>query len=228
MLFNIVVYVLEKMLERLNGSLTSRISNKLDKAVYAQQYADDTVHVAAIDAPTMVSLKIVLRLFSAVSGLLINYDKSTWVPINVRPQRVPIVSAVMGYTISDFPITYLGLPLTIKKPHRALYLPLIHKIETQLEGWKSKLLSRGGRFELMNSVLSFIPIYFMASFLIPQWVISRLDQIRRGFLWGKTDSHRGISLINWETVCFPKQNHGMGGVDLKLRNHSLLIRWWWR
>lgn len=172
----------------------------MNKAVFAYQYANDTVLIAATDPSMVAPLKIVLRLFTAASGLSINYEKSTWIPINVRLQRVPMISAVMGCTQSNFPANYLGLPLTVKKPLRALFLPLIEKVEFRLEGWKSKLLSRGGRLELMNSVLSSIPIYFMASFLFPKWVIKRLDQIRRDFLWGKPDSRRGISLINWPTV----------------------------
>lgn len=81
---------------------------------------------------------------------------------------------------------------------------------------------------MINSVLGSIPIYFMASFLLPQWVIDILDRIRRGFLWGKADSSRGISLMNWESVCVPKQFGGMVVANLKIRNWSLLLRWWWR
>ena len=98
-----------------------------------------------------------------------------------------------------------------------------------LEGWKGKLFSRGGRLQLVNSVLSFIPIYFMACFQLPQWLIQRLDRIRRSFLWGQNEDKRvGISLINWDTVCLPKEWGGLGVSNLRLRNISLLLRWWWR
>lgn len=122
---------------------------------------------------------------------------------------------------------YLELPLTLKRPNRALYMPLIEKIEAKLEGWKSRLISRGGRLQLMNSVLNSIPIYFMASFLLPQWVINRIDKIRRDFLWGKTSTGYGISLIKWAIMCLPRENGGMGGANLTIQNWSLLLRWWW-
>lgn len=108
-------------------------------------------------------------------------------------------------------------------------MPLIQRFETKLEGWKGKFISRGGRLQLVNSVLSSIPIYFMACFQLPIWVIKRLDKVRRGFLWGKNDGNKiGISLINWNTVCSPKKWGGMVVYNLRFRNISLLLRWWWR
>lgn len=98
-----------------------------------------------------------------------------------------------------------------------------------MEGWKGKLISREGRLQLVKSVISAILIYFMMCFKLPQWVIDRIDVIRRGFLWGKNDKEsRPISLICWSTVCFPVQNGGMGLHDLALHNTALLLRWWWR
>lgn len=81
---------------------------------------------------------------------------------------------------------------------------------------------------MMNSVLRSIPIYFMSSFLLPKWIINRLDKIQKRFLWGQSETSKGIFLINWPAACLPKQNGGMGGANLLIRNWSLLLRWWWR
>lgn len=35
-------------------------------------------------------------------------------------------------------------------------------------------------------------------------------------------------MINWPTVCLPKQFGGMGVLNLELQNTALLLRWWWR
>lgn len=119
--------------------------------------------------------------------------------------------------------------LTIKRPTRNLFMPLIERFEKRLGGCQSKLISRGGRLQLLNSVLSTIPIYYMACFKLPMWVIKCMDQIRRRFLWGRSDRvTKGISLINWKTVSIPRKCGGLGVVDLQIRNTSLLLRWWWR
>lgn len=152
-----------------------------------------------------------------------------WIPINVTEEEFSRVNAILGCQQSQIPTVYLGLPLTFKKPTKDLYMPLVQKFEKKLEGWKGKLISRGGRLQLVNSVLSSIPIYFMACFQLPKWLISQLDQIRRSFLWGKNEvNKKGVSLINWNTNCLPKKWGGMGVSKLQERNISLLLRWWWR
>lgn len=82
---------------------------------------------------------------------------------------------------------------------------------------------------LVQTVLSAIPTYHMICFIIPKWVISRIDKARRAFLWGKPATrNRHISLCNWNLVCIPKEWGGLGISDLHLRNISLVLRWWWK
>lgn len=229
MLFNLVVDVLQQMIGIANGMINSPIANKLTDSIIAMQYADDTAIIAGTDVKILVTLKLVLRLFTAASGLKINYVKSSFVPINVHTNNLDLVTQVLSCKQVNFPVQYLGMPLMITNPGRPQFMPLIEKLEKQLEGWKGKLISRGGRLQLVNSVLSAIPIYFMACFRFPKWVLKRIDKIRRVFLWGKSDGNSsGISLLNWEAVCVPTKWGGLGVADLELRNISLLLRWWWR
>lgn len=124
-------------------------------------------------------------MFTAILGLHINYEKSMWIPINMQDGACIRKNLILGYRQSQFPTTYLGMPLTVRKPTINLFMPLIKRFESKLEGWKGKLISRGGKLQLVNLVISSISIYFMACFQLPKWVIHRLDRIRRSFLWGK-------------------------------------------
>ena len=48
-------------------------------------------------------------------------------------------------------------------------------------------------------------------------------------MWGKNEENKtGISLLNWGMVCLPKEWGGMGVSNLRFRNISLLLRWWWK
>lgn len=143
-------------------------------------------------------------------------------------QNLLRVRAVLGCPETELPVTYLGMPLSVKRPTRDAFVPIIDKTEKRLQGWKRKLISRGGRLQLVKSVLSSILIYFMCCFLLPKWVIARMDKIRRNFLSRKNDAHKkGISLINWAVVCLPKKWGGMGVINLHFQNICLLMRWWW-
>jgi hypothetical protein len=45
------------------------------------------------------------------------------------------------------------------------------------------MLSLGGRLDLINSVLSSLPMYMMSFFRIPKGVLDKLDYYRSRFFW---------------------------------------------
>lgn len=226
LLFNLVVDVLQRLIEAANSTLNQHLSPRLIEPIMALQYADDTAIIVRADITTMITLKLVLRFFSNISGLQINYAKSVFLPLNLTPQQQAEVRVIFGCAETELPITYLGMSLTINQPKRSDFMPLIEKIERRLEGWQGKLLSRGGRLLLQNSVLAAIPVYIMTCFVLPKWVLRRIDSVRRRFIWAGLNTHgRGISLLNWALVCTPRRWGGLGAVNLQLRNISLILRW---
>lgn len=137
MMFNIAADVFQCMVQVASNLLGLSISNKISDSIVALQYADDTAIIARADPSTIVSFKLILRLFSAISGLEVNFTKSTFIPINVPNEDLLWLNQVLGFARTDFPVVYLGMPLTIKKPTRDLFIPLIEKIERRLEGKQS-------------------------------------------------------------------------------------------
>ena len=39
---------------------------------------------------------------------------------------------------------------------------------------------------------------------------------------------RKIHWVDWESVCNPKENAGLGIVDLNIKNRALLNKWVWK
>lgn len=229
MLFNIAVDVFQQMVMATNRAIEGGITQRISDSILAYQYADDTAIVASASITALISLKIVIRLFSSVSGLKVNYQKNSFIPLNVAQEDLGWVQAVLGCNRTHFPTTYLGMPLSITKPRKEAFIPLIEKIERKLGGWKGKMISRGGRLQLVQSVLSTVPVYHMSCFCLPQWVILRIDKIRRAFLWAKPiTGGSGISLTNWEMACIAKPWGGLGISNLYYFNISVLLRWWWK
>lgn len=61
------------------------------------------------------------------------------------------------------------------------------------------MLSLGGRLILVNSFLSAIPLYYIALYKIPIWVVNKLDAIRRNFIWsGSGDGKKKYCLVSWK------------------------------
>lgn len=75
--------------------------------------------------------------------------------------------------------------MTLTRSGMQLLVSLIENIEKRQEGWKGKLLSRRGRLQLINSVMSSIPIYMMACFQLLKWAINRIDKTKKGLFMAK-------------------------------------------
>jgi hypothetical protein len=118
----------------------------------------------------------ILENCEAISGLKINKSKSAFVPIFIPPNLVQPIAAILACGPTTLPLTYLGLPLALKKLPKAAYQQLIESEQNRLCGWKGVLLSPGGRTTLVKSVLSAMSLHFMQVFLIPQGIIKHIDR----------------------------------------------------
>ncbi|XP_078158176.1 uncharacterized protein LOC144553858 [Carex rostrata] len=147
MLFNLAVDVFQRIVGA-NSLLDMPLSNRVRDSIVALQYADDTALIMSADVETLISFKLILRLFSSISGLEVNFRKSSFVPINVSPADTPLVRDILGCAQTTFPTVYLGMPLSIKRPTRDQFRPLIERVERRLETWQTKLISQGGRHQL--------------------------------------------------------------------------------
>ncbi len=173
-------------------------------------------------------IKLVLETFSNSSGLKINFLKSAVIPINLSQPQAADLAVILGCPVVNFPVKYLGLPLSPRPLCRADFLSLLEKLDNRLAGWKGQLLSRAGRMVLLNAVLSTIPAFFCSAFRIPAWALKAIDKIRRGFLWkGKVLNNGFHCLVSWEQVCRPKSMGGLGIRNLKAMNSSLLMKNLW-
>ena len=134
--------------------------------------------------------------------------------MNVDATSATEMADILGCSISSFPQTYLGLPLSPHKLRCTDYLPMLNSFDGYLAGWKARLLSTGGHMVLVNAVLSSLPIYYMSSILLPKYVRDYIDARRRAFLWtGEEKCHGSSCLVAWEDVCRNKEHGG-----LSLRN----------
>lgn len=60
-------------------------------------------------------------------------------------------------------------------------------------------------------------------------MVTQLDRIKCRFLWqGTVPSRKKYSLVNWQVVCLAKEFGGLGILDLRQMNLTLLMKWWWK
>jgi hypothetical protein len=81
-----------------------------------------------------------------------------------------ILARTFGYQIGSYPFTYLGLPLGPNKLKVDDMLPLVVRIERRLVS-TSNFLTQASRLEMVNSVLSSLPTFYMSAIKLPPTII---------------------------------------------------------
>jgi len=99
------------------------------------------------------------------------------------------------------------------------------RFQKKLSSWKGKLLSYGGRLVLINSVLSSIAMFMMSFFEVPKGILKKLDFYRSTFFWQGDNHKKKYRLSKWGILCLPKDQGGLGIMDLEVQNKCLLSKW---
>ncbi|CAL4971761.1 unnamed protein product [Urochloa decumbens] len=224
-LFIIVADLLQQMILAASraGELLHPIAPDLPCPVL--QYADDTLIILSAQPSQISRLKQILDSFSAMTGLHINFDKSTFVPIGIPQSEAQAMASILGCAVASFPQTYLGLPLSCHKLRLNDMQPLVKAVQSYIPGWCGSLLSPSGRTILTNAVLGARVIYAMGSILLLGGTIHDVDATRRAFLWTGDSSCNGAQCkVAWEVVCLDKAHGGLGVKDLAVQNKGLLSK----
>jgi hypothetical protein len=104
------------------------------------------------------------------------------VHINVSTERLQHLAATFQCQVGALPFTYLGLSLSHIKPSVHDCLPLANRVERRLIS-TSIFMSQGGKLQLVNSVLSSLPIFYMCSVKVPIGILNQVEKYRRHCLW---------------------------------------------
>jgi hypothetical protein len=188
------------------------------------QYADDTLVLMPANARQLICLKALLNSFAPATGLKVNYAKSFLVPNNIEEDRVQIFTNTMNCARGQFPFTYLGLPLGLQKPTVEQCLPIVSKVAKLLVGLAT-FMTQAGKILLVKSVLASLPIFFMCCLDSPITIKKQIIKYLRHCLWTSPDlEDRRPAMVAWSTVCRPKDQGGLGIMDIYVQNKALLMK----
>jgi hypothetical protein len=151
--------------------------------------------------PTPTDLELtqsILQVFEDASSLSCNLSKCQLAPIRCDASQVQVAASIFPGQIVEFPIKYLGLPLSVTKLPKSTLQPLANKVTDWLPTWKGKLMHRSGRLVLSKTTLSSIPVYTSICLKLPPWLLKILVKIMKAFLWlGIDQVQGGKCLVAW-------------------------------
>lgn len=228
LLFIILMEVLQRLFKR--AVACGVLSPPPCPAIHHQcsLYADDIVLFISPQVQDLVTTKELLSFFGDCSGLRTNFAKSLIAPIACSEEQVNRARELFQAQVSDFPIQYLGLPLTIGRLKKAHLQPLVDKVAPSMPMWKAPLMNKAGRLTTVKSVMSAKCTHTIISLKVPDWVFKEIDKYRRGFLWaGKERALGGQCMVAWTSACRPQIYGGLGIPDLRFASYALRLRWLW-
>ncbi|XP_026459317.1 uncharacterized protein LOC113359977 [Papaver somniferum] len=188
------------------------------------QFAYDTLVFLDVTEEEAHNLVIILQVFEAITGLKVNFTKSSVITIGAD-HSVAAIAEILKCKIEVLPLKYLGMAMGAASRSYNIWDSVIEKFQKKLAPWKRKFFTKAGRILLMHTSLSSLPIYYMSIFQMSVSIEKKLDQIMRYFLWGSSADKKRINWVAWDRACKPKKLGGLGIRNLGLTNKALLAKW---
>ncbi|PKU63676.1 Putative ribonuclease H protein [Dendrobium catenatum] len=172
-------------------------------------YADDLLVFGKADEDNVRSLKEILHLFGQASNLNINPNKSS-IMFSRDATSTSFLADLLGIHQAATSLTYLGLPISIKRLSYSHFLPLMNRITCLFEGWKIKFLSFAGRLQFLKFTIDNTIAYWIRGSIIPKACRVFISKICAKFLLHGNINERKLHLIAWKNITKPKTCGGLG------------------
>lgn len=192
------------------------------------QFVDDTTLMGLASIREATNMCKVLDVYLNASGQLINEEKSSIFFFNTPEAMQRRIAHILRFQIGSLPVTYLGIPISVGRPHRDSWKNILDKFCVKVNHWTHRWLSFAGRVQLLKYVVQALPTYRCMIQVAPVSFIKELDSLARHFLWVGSLQSSKWSLVKWDIVCSPKQFRGLGLRQSLLFSVAQAAKLYWR
>lgn len=196
MIFVIVMDVLHRLLAQASRQGILQPSGNPAILHQCSLYADDAVLFITPTEQDLQATRAILDLFGEASGLRTNITKCQIVPICCSEDDKQRTSAILPGQIMEFPVTYLGIPLSTGRLRKKDIERLIQKVQGHLPTWKAGFLQKPGHLSLVKTTLSAIPIHTIIAVKLPAWAIDAITKCFWGFFLGRRRYGKRRPMLN--------------------------------
>jgi hypothetical protein len=186
------------------GHIKGVLDHLIPEGISHIKYVDDTVIMIDGSMKSIRNLKLIIYCFEWLSGLKINFHKSEVYVFGYQQQDKEIMANMLNCVLGEFPMKYLGIPVSDHHLGMGAFSPILQKMIKRLNPWKGKHITSGGRHILTNSCLSSIPLYSMGFYWLTDGMHKQMVSIRANFLWQGTKRKFKYHMTKWKMVSRPK------------------------
>ncbi|XP_057774892.1 uncharacterized protein LOC130993874 [Salvia miltiorrhiza] len=164
-------------------------------------YADDIILFTTATVRNARKIKDILNYYGSIFGQVCSQEKSNlYFARGVTTDRRRAIQRVMGFSVGNLPMTYLGVPIFVGRPKASYLMPIFDKIVQKFARWKGLQLSIAGRLCLVRSVIQSSIVHSMMVYKWPKSLLHSLDRKCRNFIWtGSIDQQPRCSLA-WKMI----------------------------
>ena len=187
------------------------------------QFADDTTLILLARRESFREAMSTFRIFEAISGLKINYDKTEVLRIGaLKGKAVQMCPEIVVKWTND-PVLSLGIKIHHDREQliRLNYLPLKTKIENLIKTWGKRKLTLYGKAVVIKSFLISQLVYHLSVLPSPdKKYLDNINKIILNYLWDNKP-HR----IRREVIWAPKEHGGLKIPNMGTQDKALKLGW---
>ncbi|GLT35234.1 hypothetical protein SLA2020_097030 [Shorea laevis] len=133
-LFLMIGEGLQRLVQRAidEGMLHGIETGKQGMAVSLLQFTNDTIIMGRAKAENIRMVKDVLKWFELMSGLRINFNKSSVYGYNVSERWLNGAAGMLRCGVGRAPFLYLGLPIDSRSRSKKVWEPVVNKFHAKL------------------------------------------------------------------------------------------------
>ena len=145
---------MQRLMQRLKDNPDFNFHAKCERlSIVSLTFADNLLLFTQGDTKSVELVMEQFESFSQSTGLRINPSKCK-VYYGAVPEDIQeTIRLLTSFGKGEMSFRYLGVPLTSRKLTIGQCQPLIDKIVAMIRHWSARLLSYGGRLQLIKSVL---------------------------------------------------------------------------
>jgi hypothetical protein len=162
-----------------------------------------------------MEVKEILDKYCLALGQWVNLDKSSVFfskrcPETIR-QSVKDTLQVPNETLNE---KYLGIPSDVGRSLNGAFKYLRDRVWKRIHGWIEQMLSVGGKYILIKSVVLAIPKSSMSYFKLLRGLCLHINSLIQNFWWGSKKGKRRTHWVSWEVMFSPKSDGSLGFRDI--------------